>query len=261
MASQIDRVVTELRGRILAGTMRPGDRVVELKFTRELQVSRTPLRLALVELEREGLLERLPTRGFRVRRFTMDQIAEAVDVRGILEGMAARLTAERPPDPTLLAALDGCLDAGQQLIDDAMRQGIVIPALPWSDMNLRFHTLLVRGSGNAVLEAATAFVSRTPMASAGALTLQGIIPELETAYVQRAQDDHVDCVAAIREGAGARAEAIMREHAHRSGQNKRTLMARLAQTDQAHPSPLLTPRSGKRDAPGSSEAATAGPRA
>ena len=87
MSSQIDRVVTELRGRILAGDIPAGHRVVELQFAETLNVSRTPLRIALGELEKEGLLERLPTRGFRVRQFTVDEIANAVDVRGVLEGI------------------------------------------------------------------------------------------------------------------------------------------------------------------------------
>ncbi|MCB2005085.1 MAG: GntR family transcriptional regulator, partial [Rhodoferax sp.] len=71
MSSQIERVVTELRGRILSGQLPAGHRVVELQFAQELAVSRTPLRLALGELEKEGLLERLPTRGFKVRAFTL----------------------------------------------------------------------------------------------------------------------------------------------------------------------------------------------
>ncbi|HYF21273.1 MAG TPA: GntR family transcriptional regulator [Ramlibacter sp.] len=228
MSTQVDRVVAELRGRILTGQLAPGERVVELKFTEQLDVSRTPLRLALGELEREGLLERLPTRGFRVRSFSMDQIADAVDVRGTLEGMAARLVAERRPDPELLAQLEQCLQTGQRLIDEAVAAKAAIEAHEWSEMNLRFHLLLVRGSGNRAIEPVVAFLSRTPMAGAGALTLQGVIPALETAFIQRAQNDHVDVVDAIRQGAGARAEAIMREHALRSRQNKRILVARLA---------------------------------
>ena len=99
MSSQVDKVVGELRGRILAGQLPPGSRVLEMDYSRQLDVSRTPLRIALGELEKEGLLERLPTRGFRVRSFTMGQIGDAVDVRGVLEGMAARLAAERPLAP------------------------------------------------------------------------------------------------------------------------------------------------------------------
>jgi GntR family transcriptional regulator, vanillate catabolism transcriptional regulator len=238
MSSQIDKVVTELRGRILAGELPSGHRIVELQFTHELQVSRTPLRIALGELEREGLLERLPTRGFRVRNFSMGQIADAVDVRGVLEGMAARLTAERGLAQDVLRQMEACLELGQGLVDAATRTSSAVSAQQWADMNLQLHTLIVRGCGNTALEDTLRFVSRTPMAGAGALTLQGVIPELETSFIRRAQSDHVDVVQAMRQGAGCRAEAIMREHAYRSRENKKVLIARLPRTTEGKISPL-----------------------
>jgi GntR family transcriptional regulator of vanillate catabolism len=78
------------------------------------------------------------------------------------------------------------------------------------------------------------------MGGAGALTLQGVIPELETSFIRRAQSDHVDVVQAIRQGAGARAEAIMREHAYRSRENKKVLIARLPRGTEGRISPLST---------------------
>ncbi len=239
MSSQIDKVVTELRGRILAGALPAGHRLVELQFAKELDVSRTPLRLALGELEKEGLLERLPTRGFRVRSFTVGQIADAVDVRGVLEGMAARLAAEHGVETSIALQMEACLDIGQRIVDAAARAPYALDAQQWSEMNLRLHTLIVRASRNAALEAALDFVSRTPMAGAGALTLQGVIPELETAFIRRAQNDHIDCVAAMRQGAGTRAEAIMREHAFRSRENKKTLIARLPKAEAGQLGPLV----------------------
>jgi DNA-binding FadR family transcriptional regulator len=65
MASRIATVITRLREMILAGELTPGERLREVPFAQRLGVSRTPLRIALGELEKEGLLERLPTRGFR----------------------------------------------------------------------------------------------------------------------------------------------------------------------------------------------------
>jgi len=233
MSSQIERVVTELRGRILSGRLPAGTRVVELQFTQDLQVSRTPLRIALGELEKEGLLERLPTRGFRVRAFTLDQIADAVDVRGVLEGMAARLAAERGLDREVSERLHACLEIGQNLVDEALRKGNGVNALQWSELNLSFHGLVVLASGNDALASTLNFVSRIPMAGANALTLQGMVPSLETTFIRRAQMDHVDCVQALEQQAGSRAEAIMREHAFRSRENKKLLIARLPRTPMA----------------------------
>ena len=58
-------------------------------------MSRTPVRVALVKLEEEGLLEAIPSGGFAVRAFSERQAMEAVEIRGTLEGLAARFAAER----------------------------------------------------------------------------------------------------------------------------------------------------------------------
>jgi GntR family transcriptional regulator of vanillate catabolism len=224
MASQIDRVTTELRRRILSGALPPGERVLEVQCAADLGVSRTPLRLALGELEKEGLLERLATRGFRVRQLTLAEVAMAIDVRGTLEGMAVRLLAEAGPPPSVLAALKSCLHEGRSLIDAAAgAQGEPVDTLRWAAMNGRFHRTLVDAAGNPVLRSALDHVAKTPMAGPGALGVSGQ-PLLELPFVQRAQQDHEDIVQALQAREGVRAEALMREHARRSRDNKRVLV-------------------------------------
>jgi GntR family transcriptional regulator of vanillate catabolism len=229
MSSQIDYTTQELRRRILSGQVAPGERMVELELSAQLAVSRTPIRIALGELEKEGLLERLPTRGFRVRQFSVDEITNAVDVRGVLEGMAARQAAERGITPETRAGLQACIDEGRVLLQEAEASGHVIDAARWVPMNARFHGALVQAAGNSTLASALAHVSKTPMAGAGALSLNGALPLLEFGFIQRAQSDHEDVLAALLAGEGARAEALMREHAHRSRDNKCELITRMQQ--------------------------------
>ncbi|MES2416039.1 MAG: GntR family transcriptional regulator [Pseudomonadota bacterium] len=229
MSSQIDYTIDQLRQQVLSGKLAPGERMVELELSAQLAVSRTPIRIALAELEKEGLLERLPTRGFRVRRFTVDEIANAVDVRGVLEGMAARNAAERGLSAEITARLQHCVDEGQQLLKKAEAAGHVIDASRWVPMNARFHAALVDAAGNSTLASSLAHVSKTPMAGAGALSLNGVLPLLEYRFIQRAQSDHEDVLAALLAGEGARAEALMREHAFRSRNNKRELIERMQQ--------------------------------
>lgn len=225
MASQIERVTSELRRRILAGRWAPGERMVELALAAELDVSRTPLRIAFGELETEGLLERLPTRGFRVRQVTLDQVAQAIDVRGVLEGMAARLVAESGPSAGLLRALQDCVEEGRALLDAPASGAAPVDGQAWAAMNARFHRALVQAAGNPVLESALAHVARTPMAAPGALGINGRMPALESEFLRRAQFDHEDVVNALAAREGQRAEALMREHARRSRDNKRRLLA------------------------------------
>ncbi len=224
MATQIHHVTTELRRRILAGLHRPGERLVELQLAAELGVSRTPIRLAFEELEKEGVLERLPTRGFRVRSFSVEEVADAIDVRGTLEGMAARLAAQRGLSGELLAVLKACVAEGRAALAQAAANGHRIEAASWVPMNARFHRTLLEAAGNRTLSTAMEVVSRSPLAGAASLSLQGVQTRLEYAFIQRAQQDHEDVVDAIEARDGSRAEALMREHARRSRDNKRELL-------------------------------------
>jgi GntR family transcriptional regulator of vanillate catabolism len=226
MASQIEHVIQALRRCIYSGSLAPGERLVELQWAAELQVSRTPLRIALGELEKEGLLERLPKRGFRVRQFTMEAISDAIDVRGALEGLAVERLAERGVPTEALATLQACLTEGRTLVEAARVDGLRLDAAGWIAMNARFHATLVEAAGNSMLSEALTLVSKTPMAGAASLGLNGALPVLEFALIARAQEDHEDIVRALRAREGSRAASLMREHARRSRDNKQAIMAR-----------------------------------
>ena len=75
--------------------MRPGERISELQAVETTGVSRTPVRMALVRLEEEGLLEAIPSGGFMVKAFSERDILDSIELRGTLEGLAARFAAER----------------------------------------------------------------------------------------------------------------------------------------------------------------------
>src|SRR6058998_2933542 len=106
--SQTERVIASLREMVLRGDFRPGERLAELTLVPRLQASRTPVRLALDRLAHEGLLEALPSGGFRIREFAIADIWDAIEVRGVLDGTAARLAAERLTSSTELEKLRRC---------------------------------------------------------------------------------------------------------------------------------------------------------
>src|SRR3954462_3693899 len=93
--SQTGRATLVLREMLLEGHFQPGERIREVPLAAELGVSRIPLRLVLERLAHEGLLVVRPTRGFVVQKFSTADISDAIELRGLLEGMAARLAAER----------------------------------------------------------------------------------------------------------------------------------------------------------------------
>src|SRR5437764_14552893 len=108
-ASQAVKTQLRLREMILAGELAGGSRIAELAIVDRLGVSRTPIRAALVRLEQEGLLQALPGGGFAVRTFTERDAADAIELRGTVEGLAARLAAERGVAENVLAQAHECL--------------------------------------------------------------------------------------------------------------------------------------------------------
>ena len=101
--SQLDRALLGLRSLVLSGDFAGGQRLPEVAMAKQLGISRTPLRQAMDRLVAEGLLERIETGGCCVATFSKEDIADAIEIRGVIEGTAARLAAERGVDAELLA--------------------------------------------------------------------------------------------------------------------------------------------------------------
>ena len=213
-----EQVVLKLRELILNGELAAGQRVAEIPISERLGVSRTPVREALTVLAQEGLLDAAGKRGYQVKAFSARDIEDAVDLRGVLEGTAARLVAEAGPSAELLAALEACLEEGAGIVGK-QRYGLSDDVL-WAEMNGRFHRLIVEASANRALQAALALNDKLPFASAQAV-LGGDARSPKVAAQHRevmvlAQGDHRQIVAALRQRQGARVDAIMREHARRA---------------------------------------------
>src|SRR4051812_42245246 len=90
-----DVVTAELRRLILAGVLKPGERLVEDRLAERLGVSRTPVREAIRVLAREGFVEVTPGRGAAVANPPREEAEELFDVRMALEGLTARLAARK----------------------------------------------------------------------------------------------------------------------------------------------------------------------
>src|SRR5690554_4658921 len=93
------RAVIELREKIVSGEIPGGTRLFEVSMAESLNISRTPVREAMSRLAEEGLLDRARGGGFTVRTFGFADVVDAIELRGVLEGTAARLAAERGADP------------------------------------------------------------------------------------------------------------------------------------------------------------------
>jgi GntR family transcriptional regulator of vanillate catabolism len=228
--SQITRALLTLREQILSGEFAAGQRMSELPLVDRLGVSRTPLRLALATLEHEGLLTKLPAGGYTVREFTQAEIADSIELRGVLEGTAARFAAERGAGRRELRAMAELNREMGTLMDADESECFT----GYAELNERFHRILLKLGRSAQLERVWASVVALPFAGPSALVLMIAAESDESREILRfAQRQHAALLESLELRQGTRAEALAREHAHIALANlevltrERAMLARL----------------------------------
>lgn len=205
-------VVAALRQLIIEGRYGAGTRLAEIPVAEALGVSRTPVRLAFRTLEQEGLLEKAGKRGFVVRAFSEADVLCGIEVRGVLEGLAARRLAERGLDPETRATLEACLAEGDAVLAGGTLGEAEIDR--WSRLNDRFHRAIVHATGSRVIADAITRNNHLPFASADSIIIDRHALAKEYEKIRLAQMHHRLIVDAIAHGESARAEMLMREHAY-----------------------------------------------
>ncbi|WP_420233349.1 GntR family transcriptional regulator [Pseudomonas sp. ABY48] len=205
-------VLVALRKMIASGELAAGVRLMEIPTAELFGVSRMPVRMAFRTLEQEGLLVRFGGRGFQVRSVSAEQIAGAVEVRGVLEGLAARQTAEHGLSDEARAVLEQCLVQG----DELFAKGYVTEEdlEVYHDLNMRFHQVIVEGSHNPAIADALARNDHLPFASVTALAVDRQNMAGEFRRFNYAHMQHHSVFDALVNRQSGRAEAIMREHAN-----------------------------------------------
>lgn len=217
--TQLERATALLRDLVLRGTFPVDEKLPEIKVAELLGVSRTPARLAMAVLEQDGLLVRLPRRGFRVRSFSLDEVVEAIEMRGEIEAIAARLVAERGLPADFRARMEGCIGRSEILLKNAPFEAA--QRRDWCQMNVDFHDALVTACGARPLRSAYAQVILVPLASPRDIMFNVARPELSRRQLEATHEDHTHILDAILARQSTRAAALVREHAYRSGENKR----------------------------------------
>ena len=206
--SQAEKATIGLRSLIMEGAFDPNTRLREVALAERLGTSRTPLRQAMDRLVAEGLLERAES-GVRVASFDIDDIRDAIELRGVMEGTAARLAAERGADADLMAEAACILNE----LDGALGDPGNIDFAAYVRLNGAFHDLLARLPGSTVIAREIDRICRLPLASPTAfLREQELVPDFLPSLI-RAQGQHRAIIEAIGNREGARAEALSREHA------------------------------------------------
>lgn len=209
---QQGQVVLRIQEMILQGRLAPGDRLTEAAVAAQLGLSRTPVRQALPLLAQEGVLVPFGSRGYRVREFTAAEIDDALEMRGVLEGLAAKTIADKGIPRMLLHDLRDCLAQG----DAIFARGAIAAGdeRAYGQMNARFHDLILSGSERKILIDAVRRLHSVPFLAPETIAFGNIDPAQITMFLSYAHRQHHAVVDALESGDGARAAFLMQEHVH-----------------------------------------------
>jgi DNA-binding GntR family transcriptional regulator len=172
-------------------------RLDERQLAQDLGISRTPVREAMAQLEREGFVRSIPRRGVYVVRKTKKEVIELITAWAALESMAARLITQNPD-----ADVAPLREMFATFVDGELRAHLD----EYSEVNIEFHQTIIRMSGNSVLiDLAENLFTHMRMIRRKTI--------VERDRVDRSIRDHMNIIQALEARATARAETLVRDHA------------------------------------------------
>lgn len=190
-----------LRQAIDDGRYPPGTRLKEVELARQLSMSRTPIRDAFRQLQRDGAVEIVPNRGAVVRTVEADELGDMYALRAVLEGFCASRAATRMDSAETAQLADVNDEFERRIRDPDMDIGLVIR------LNDVFHDLIVTGSRNERVRTVLRKAIVVPMAVRRGFWTSPRAREIASVY-------HREIVEAIRSRDAIRAEAVMRSHVY-----------------------------------------------
>jgi len=204
---------TELiREAIIDGRLQPGQRLKEEELARELGISRTPVREALLMLQAEGLVDAMPNRGAVVRAHSAEDLDDLYRLRALLEGYAARRAALRVSEDDVANLWASC-DRFDRILDDDIRKLV--------KENLFFHNSILEAAGSARLASMVRKVIELPLVYKSYIWYSPDQKRISGHY-------HRQITRALEARDAERAELIMKEHVFEA---RDLLVARLRESE------------------------------
>jgi len=198
------QVTNALRKAIVSGELEMGQKISEKTLSQRLNVSRTPVREALKQLEREGLVEIIPRVGTCVRKPTEKEVTELFTIKEVLEGLAASEMTKRGPIPELENLMQA-MEKMEQSVEEKNIDGYV-------EANTLFHESILKGCGNSkLLYHYDLLINQLPYRQFVYLTLE------QPDRLEKSVQEHKRIVEAIKSQNSKLAEQLMREHVEKSG--------------------------------------------
>jgi DNA-binding GntR family transcriptional regulator len=206
-------VVNSILLKIASGELLPGDRVIEARIADELQVSSIPVREAIKELIAKRVLEYVMHKGASVREVSMSETVDALEVKAVLESLAAKLGGDRLKDkvPKL------------RKIIIPMRDSILKhDHISYQLQNQGFHKIIMETSGNEILCTLWEYLSFEVRTAAILDYLKGVDPE-------KLIGEHEDVIDAIVKGDKKRVASLLSTHSNHLVKHLLEQMARNAE--------------------------------
>ena len=187
-------VIKELEGKIVKGTLKPGERIIEEDLCKAYGISRAPVREALRILESQGLIKRQPRKGVMVTPITSKEAEDIYRIRANLESLAIYL-AVKNRDPRILKKLKKIHSRMKELA----AAGKVSTA--YFNLNLQFHKTLVDASGNQrLIQMIETFVTQTKRYRMEVLSMPG--------RIKSSLENHEEIIRSFEEGDAEKAEQL-----------------------------------------------------
>jgi DNA-binding GntR family transcriptional regulator len=213
---------------ILSGQLRPGERLLEAKLSKEMGVSQATVNVALQDLHNQGLVIKLVNRSTRVSRYTLADIEKLFAVRLLLEPAAVAAVSA-----VWSHEAEECL---REQVDHMRRAARLMDLAKWGIADYTFHQELYRLSGNQYLLQASQAIAAAPFA----YILCDHLEALPTDYLSMAED-HQDVLLAMAEGPEPAVRVTQKHIEAWHDHTRRALQQRAAQT---------TPPAMPQDLPG-----------
>ncbi len=239
-ATHLESVLLQLREMIMRGEFPVGSRLMEIPIAQRLNVSRTPVRLALQALAQEGLLVYMPQRGFMVKAYSIKEIVDAVDVRGRLEALACAILAGIGLNAEQTVLVERNLTDTRALAAKAdFGPG---DAESWRELNGFFHENIVEWTGNQSLIRMVRQFDPIPLVAARNVAATNSNLGRIQYTVQQNVYMHALVFDAICRRQPERAELLMREHVYQGREALREALERLERQSDAAASEQDVPR-------------------
>lgn len=195
--NRVEQVRDAILGEIAAGRMGPGERIIQEQIAATLGVSRQPVQQALLLLRDQGVLRDAPGRGLEVAALEPDQVEHMYQLRAVIEGLAARLAAERGAAQAAKAGA-ALIEAGRK----AAASGVVSRMVA---ADVKFHALIYSLSGNPLIAPAMAAHWTHMQRVMGEVLVRDETP-------RDIWDQHAAILDAVARGQAERAEQLASSH-------------------------------------------------